>query len=206
MTELVAGTVLSVVHKAAYEATSFNPNSASVLFGGGRFDPTSEQPYGYLYAGESDEAAVAEALLRDVPADDRGCRFLPRKHWAGRQLSRVQVTSPVPLISIRSGGDLGAVGQDTWLTTCDSRDYPQTRAWAHWLRDACADAAGIVWLSKREPAAEVLVLFEDRSPDGLLVDAPGPLAGPCPFDADEGFDWLRAALAAYRVSIRRPNR
>lgn len=198
-----AGTVLSRVHQTRHSATSFNPVPADVLYGGGRFDSTASDPYGYTYAAMSDNAAVSEALLRDVPANDRGARFLAKRYWSGRQLSHVQVTMEVRLVSIRSGTDLGTIGQDTWLTTCDADEYPQTRTWAHWLRRMCPDAAGIIWLSKREPGAEVLILFEDRCPDGLLIEAAGPLAGPCVFDEDDGYNWLRAHLARYGVGIRR---
>lgn len=203
MVELAASAVFSRVHQTAYAATEFNQVGSDVLFGGGRFDSTTEDVYGYLYAGESDSSAVAEGLLRDVDANDRGYRFLAKKYWRGRQLSRVRTSKPVTLIAIRSGLELGAIGQDTWLTTCDPDDYPQTRAWAHWLRSIAPHAAGVVWLSKREPAAEVLLLFEDRCPNGLLVEVPGALAGPCVFEQDEGFQWLRQTLADYRVSIRR---
>ncbi|HEX8645752.1 MAG TPA: RES family NAD+ phosphorylase [Thermoleophilaceae bacterium] len=201
-TEVPAGTVLSRVHRTAHAACGFNPIASDILFGGGRFDATDDESYGYLYAGESDEAAVAEALLRDVDANDRGYRFLAKRYWRGRQLSRVRTTRPVTVVSLRSGTDLGAIGQDTWLTTCDADDYPQTRNWAHWLRQIVPDAAGIVWISKREPAAEAFVLFEDRCPAGFLTDAFGPLPFPCVFEEDDGCAWLRMTLARYRVTIR----
>jgi len=203
MMRLDRGTILSRVHSSAYSATSFNPNQADVLYGGGRFDSTWDDSYAFTYAARSDDAAVAETLLRDMNADDRGDRFLPKIYWRGRQLSRVRLTDSVDLISLRSGRDLAAIGQDSWLTSCGADEYPQTRAWAHWLRRICSAAAGIVWLSKRDPGSEVLVLFEDRCPSDLLMEVPGPLSGSCAFDDDGGFDWLRATLARYRVGIRR---
>lgn len=203
LTTLVAGTVLSRVHDASYPGTSFNPVASHPLFGGGRFDATPTDPYTYLYAAESDDAAVAEALLRDVDANDRGSRFLPKKYWRGRALSRLILTEDLTLITLRTGKQLGAIGQDTWLTTCDSDDYPQTRAWAHWLRAEAPGAQGIVWKSKREPAADALVLFGDRCAPGLVSPAPGPLAPlACDFRTPVGFDWLRSTLSQYRVSIR----
>lgn len=200
---LPAGRYLSRVHGAAYPGASFNPVASDVLFGGGRFDATADDRYGFLYAAETDEAAVAEALLRDIDANDRGARFLAKKYWCTRQLSRMQTTVPLPLISLRSGADLGAIGQDTWLTTCDPDDYPQSRAWAHWLRSIASDACGIIWVSKREPTAHAVVLFEDRCPPGAIVPAPGPLAAPCEFGQAAGFQWLRGCLAKYRVAIRK---
>jgi hypothetical protein len=201
--DLEAGTALSRVHRSAFESTAFNPVASEVLFGGGRFDSTEKDSYSYLYAGESDRAAIAEGLLRDVEANDRGARFLAKEYWRGRQLSRLQTTVTLPLISLIDGEDLGAIGQDTWLTTCDADDYPLTRSWAHWLRGVEPDAAGLAWLSKRHPGSMVLCLFEDRCPAGALAPTSGPLPGPCVFEKDPGFAWLRDTLAGFRVAIRR---
>jgi hypothetical protein len=191
------------VHLAVYPAHGFNPVEADLLYAGGRFDSTEKDPYGFLYAGFSDGAAISETLLRDLPADDRGSRFLPRVLWRERQLSRIATTSELRLITLQSGEDLGAIGQDTWLTNCDADDYPQTRDWAHWLRAIDRDAHGIIWLSKREPGVPAVVLFEDRCPPGSLALASGPLVVPCSFANPAGADWLKEQLAAYRVSIRR---
>jgi RES domain len=205
-TTLAAGTVLSRVHRTQYGSREFNPHGSDILWGGGRFDSTEKDRYPFLYAGQTDDVAVAEALLRDIDADDHGSRFLAKKYWRGRQLSRLRTTEDVRLVSLRTGKDLGAIGQDTWLTTCNAQEYAFTREWAQWLRTQAADAAGLVWHSKREPGQQSLVLFEDRCPGGLLEDAPGPLATDCVFDQEVGFQWLRTTLAQYRVGIRRSRR
>jgi RES domain-containing protein len=202
-TTLPAGTTFSRVHDTAYAGTSFNPVASQTLFGGGRFDSTGEDVYTYLYAADTDDAALAEALLRDIDPDDRGARFLAKRYWKDRELSRFRLTEPVEVITLRTGKELGAIGQDDWLTACGPDDYPQTRAWAHWLRAEVTTAQGIVWKSKRESADDALVLFGDRCPAALLAPAPGPLAsGPCIFNTPAGFGWLRGALAGYRVGIR----
>lgn len=174
------------------------------MWGGGRFDSTKEAVYGYMYAAAGSRVAVAEALLRDIDPDDRGGRFLPRTAWRERTISVLRTTVDVQLLALRTGPELGAIGQDTWLTTCDSRDYAMTRAWAHWLREVAPDAAGIIWLSKRDPGEPVLALFDDRCPPGLLVRESGPTARGVTFDDPEGFDWLRETLGLYRVSVKRP--
>jgi hypothetical protein len=203
LTTLVAGTTLSRVHETLYASVEYNPHASDVLWGGGRFDSTERDPYAFLYVGETDDVAVAEALLRDVDADDHGSRFLAKKYWRGRCVSRVVTTQDIQLISLRTGKDLGAIGQDTWLTTCNAQDYPFTRDWARWLREQAVEAAGIVWYSKREPGQESFVLFEDRCPAGLLDEVSGPLVGDCVFEADAGYAWLRGTLAPYRVAVRR---
>ncbi|MEQ1736479.1 MAG: RES family NAD+ phosphorylase, partial [Rhodoglobus sp.] len=167
------------------------------------FDSTALDTYEYLYAGESDSTAIAEALLRDVEANDRGYRFLSKNVWGGRQLSRVETAAALQIVSLRTGQDLGAIGADTWLTTSDPDDYPQTRAWAKWLRSVCPSASGVAWLSKREPGTTSYVIFGDRCPAGALHLSAPPVPGACVFDEPDGFDWLRNHLAPYRVSIRR---
>jgi len=201
-TVLAKGTILSRVHLDIYGSATFNPVEADVLFGGGRFDSTNEDPYPYAYAADRDDVAVAEALLRDVLANDRGARFLAKRYWRSRQASRVITTEPIELIRLVSGADLGSIGQDTWLTMCDPDDYPQTRAWAHWLREQTPSAGGFQWVSKRDPSGRSFVLFGDRCPNALAHE-PGPLTSPCTFDTDEGLAWLRATLAGFRVAIRR---
>lgn len=177
---------------------------SDIRFGGGRFDGTDLDPYPYLYAASTDNAALAETLLRDLDPDDTGGRFLPKPSWSARQLSRLETTSDLEMITLCSGTDLAAIGQDTWLTSCASDDYPQTRAWSQWLRGRSPTAAGIAWLSKREPATPSYVFFGDRVPTDPFTTTAGPLdPKDCVFDTDQGFAWLRAALKAYRVAIRR---
>lgn len=203
-TTLAAGTTVSRVHETRFPADSPNPKQADIRFGGGRFDGTALDPFPYLYAAATDTAALAETLMRDLDPDDFGSRFLHKAAWKGRQISRLETTIDLTLITLRSGTDLGAIGQDTWLTWCTPDDYPQTRAWAQWLRHQHPTAAGIVWLSKREPAVESYSLFADRLPPDPFLAAPGPLdPKDCDFDTDPGFYWLRDALRPYRVAIRR---
>lgn len=199
---LPAGGTFSRVHDMAFAGTSFNPVGSQTLFGGGRFDSTDDDLYSYLYAADTDDGALAEALLRDIDPDARGARFLAKRYWMDRELSRFSLIEPIEVITLRTGKQLGAIGQDDWLTACGPDDYPQTRAWAHWLRAEVTTAQGIVWKSKREPSADALILFGDRCA-GLFAPVPGPLAvGPCVFNTSAGFAWLRGALAGYRVGIR----
>jgi len=199
---LPVGSVLSRVHRSAYAGLDFNPVASDVVFGGGRFDSTVADPFGFLYAGVSDATAIAEALLRDLDSNDYGARFLAKKYWGGRHLSRVTTTSDVELVALRTGVDLGAIGVGTWLTDCDPDEYPQSRAWGHWIRGIAPHVAGFVWLSKREPGADAYIFFDDRCPPGLFAPTPGPFAGACDFDDPVGRQWLRDHLAQYRVAIR----
>lgn len=206
VTGLPPGTVLFRVHQKAFAADSFNPVPSHRYYSGGRFDATADDAYPFLYAGESVDVAVAGTLLRDLPPDDTGIRQLPRARFAGRRISAVSITTTLPLVSLCSGTDLGAVAQDTWLTTCDPRDYAQSRHWAHWIRGHAGAAAGYVWLSRREPGTLAYVLFGDRMPPGsvrAVTDPRVPLGDEADFDTVRGRRALRNRLLRYNVGLSR---
>ncbi|UED86744.1 RES family NAD+ phosphorylase [Streptomyces profundus] len=197
---LAAGTPLFRVHSAARPATAFNPVPAHCLYGGGRFDATRCDTYGYLYAGLSVEAAVCETLLRSVPFDGSGRpRLLPRAAVRGRRISVLRLAHEVRVVPLVSGRDLAAVGQDSWLVQAEAADYPYTRDWGHWIRaGAGADVQGFLWPSKREPADRALILFADRCADGTLTEADTP---PVDLDSRDGIGWLNAILDGYLASV-----
>jgi RES domain len=201
---LAPGTRLSRVHEVRYETCTFNPTVTDQHWGGGRFDATEEDRYGYIYAGSSELVAVSEALLRDLATDDHGARLLPTKALEGRRLGWLAPTSPLDLVSLRSGADLAAVAQDTWLTQAPSSDYAFTRRWGHAIRKWAPWAAGLVWRSRLEPDGLAFIFFDDRCPDGAFEEI---LHG-TPVDAADsnlyagaGHVFLRALLEHYRVAV-----
>lgn len=203
---LSAGTVLFLVHNKRVPAAAFNPVPSHRYYGGGRFDATEDDPYPYLYAGSTVDVAVAETLLRDLSPDDTGIRQLSRSKVAGRRISAIEVTADLELVSLRSGTDLGAVAQDTWLTTCDPRDYAQSRHWAHWIRTHAKSAVGYVWLSRREPGAAAYVLFGDRFSPSVITQAVHPdvpAGDEADFDTPRGRRALRNRLTRYNVALSR---
>lgn len=173
--------------------------------GGGRFDATPEDQYSYLYAASDDPTAISEALLRDVPFNDRGHRILPRAKITGRSIGWLRSTAPLQLVSLRSGEDLAAVGQDGWwLTTCPAAEYPDTRRWAHAIRRWAPWAAGLTWHSRWEPGGFAYVFFEDRCPDHIFEEAVDDM--PLPerdraLDAGEAETYLRQILLRYRATL-----
>ena len=159
-----------------------------------------------MYAGSTVDVAVAETLLRDLSPDDTGIRQLPLPKVAGRRISAIEVTADLELVSLRSGTDLGAVAQDTWLTMCDPRDYAQSRHWAHWIRSHAKSAAGYVWLSRREPGAAAYVLFGDRFSPSVIsptVHPDVPVGDEADFDTARGRRALRNRLTRYNVGLSR---
>jgi hypothetical protein len=199
LTELVR------IHSIRFESTAFNPTLADPHWGGGRFDATIQDEYGYLYAASTDAAAVSETLLRDLPIDDAQNRLLTRAAIRERRFAWLRTLSDLDLVSLRSGEDLGVLMQDTWLVTAPSREYGATRRWAHAVRSWAPWAQGFVWHSLREPEALAYVFFQDRCPDNCFEEfttgTPIPPRGSRRLDQGMGHQHLKAILARYRVAI-----
>lgn len=201
---LPAGTRLARIHSAGFAATEFNSTVARSDLQGRRFDATPGGEYAFLYAAEDDATAVSEVLLRDLPIDERGARLLPHAALTGRWIGWLRTTVDLELVSLRSGEDLAAVGQDTWLTTAPAAEYAATRRWAPAIRGWAPWAAGLTWRSHREPEGFAYVFFEDRCPtecfkevtDGLPVPA-----GDQNLDAAAGRVYVEELLTRYRVVL-----
>lgn len=194
---LPAGTRLARVHSDAFAATAFNPTPAPTADRGGRFD-SLDGDYGYLYAGEDQHVAVAEALLRDVPFPEGGPRQLPFRAVRSKNLSWLETTGDLSLVSLR-GADLGQVGQDVWLTKCEAAEYAQTRRWAAAIRRWVPDAAGFVWRSRRDEERLAYVFFDDRVPGEPFVVVGDPLS----VDKGAGLVRVRKVLLQHNVVLTR---
>jgi RES domain len=203
------GTVIWRVHQRPYAARAFNSRLAKSLYGGARFDATSSDAYPYYYAALDEETALAETLLRGLPSDQTGHRAVPRSAVECRQISALVVTRDLELVSLITGKDLAAIGQDAWLVTSDPHDYPQTRDWGHWLRAQAKWAHGFVWNSLRDTGRQAIVLFGDRCAadfgtgyERLLLHEVTELG----VDLDDavGATWLNDRFGPYRAGIAPP--
>lgn len=205
------GSCLWRVHlHPAYTAWSFKSKLADVLYDGARFDATEADPYPFLYAGLTEETALAETLLRDVPPDDRGYRSVPRTAVSDRRIAALVLVSDLQLVSLISATDLAAIGQDYWLVTAPGHDYPQTRDWAHWLRRQAPWAHGLVWNSLRDPGGHAMVLFGDRLARDFDADYEQALLREIPELAvclgdDAGTAWTNERLRQYRAVVPPPS-
>lgn len=191
-----AGTTLYRIHSSSFGPTDFNPTVSKNPFGGGRFD-SAEGDYSWLYAGHTVLAAVAETLLRDVPLADFGRpRSIPLAQVRGKRLSVVEVKRDLEFVNLSGKGAI-ALGQDSWLTTCDSRNYGETRHWARKIREWCPDAAGFRWRSRVDNDEFSYVVFGDRITADGLVKSGRPLN----LTSARGAMQLRSALAAYGMTV-----
>lgn len=197
---LPRGTTLYRVHSGRRDAAAFNPRPAHCLYGGGRFDGTSCDPYPYLYAGVGTAAAVCETLLRSLPFDpDGGPRLLPRVSVEHRRLSTLRLAADTDVVSLTTARDLAAVHQDSWLVHTEASEYAYTRDWAHWIRGHTGPwAKGLVWASKRDPGDRAVVLFGDRCPPGTVEVVED---GVVDFGTEDGQEWLNSLLEPYFVRI-----
>jgi hypothetical protein len=204
---LTAKTVLYRIHPTTFGATAFNPKLTHRYFGGGRFDATDDDAYGYMYVGDTDLCAVAETLLRDLPIDATGAITVPWVAIENRRLSAVELQEPLPLVTLVGLEALRRSSQDTWLVQTDPPEYPRTRHWGHWIRSQAPGAAGFVWPSKRDPTRRSYILFADRVPDGALKDVSHTLAGTAsdPFSTPSGLAALRVALATFNANVEGPS-
>ena len=167
---LPAGTLLTRIHSAQFPVGAFNPTVAREQLRGGRFDSTPEDPYAFLYAAGDDPTAVAEALLRELPIDERGRRLLPRLRLGGLRIGWLRTTADLAITRLRSGRDLAAIGQDAWLTAGPASEYEMTRRWASAIRGWDKKAAGLTWRSRLEPDGTAYVLFSDRGAANALEE------------------------------------
>jgi len=201
---LPAGTTLTRIHSAVFGVTQFNPSIAQDDLRGGRFDATPNDEYAFLYAAEDDATAVSEVLLRDLPIDDYGARLLPYAGLSQLSISWLRTTLDLAIVGLRSGRDLAAIGQDTWLTASPAAEYAMTRRWASAIRGWAPWASGLTWRSHREPEGFAYVFFADRCPEdsfeevtnGLPVPPGGQSLG-----AGAARLYVEGILASYRVAL-----
>ena len=146
-------------------------------------------------------------LLRELEPDETGMRAVSHTMVRSRRLSGVVLTRDLPVVSLVTGKDLAAVGQDAWLVT--ATEYSQTRAWARWLRGEAKWAYGLIWPSLRDPGSMAVILFGDRCAAEFGPGYPAALLHEVPelgidLGDTDGAVWLNHLLEPYRASIAPP--
>ncbi|MEZ0343122.1 RES family NAD+ phosphorylase [Mycobacterium sp. pV006] len=162
-TVLESGARLYRVFTAAKgrSATTFNPGFGSPS----RFAFFGTPTVPVLYAAATQEAAIAETLLHDVPVSGG---ILPYDAYARTVMARLEVARPLTIgvlhgLGLRTlkvtAGDLTASGADT---------YHDTVRWAEAAHDSGLD--GLVWMSRLCNDAKSYVFFGDRCSDAFIQD------------------------------------
>lgn len=186
---LHAGSTLSRVHTNVRGPQAFNPGPR----GGARFSFFGEPPVPVLYAAETDEAAVAETLLREVPV--AGGQLTP-DDYKRTVLSRVTTGRDLRLAAFFGMGlrTLGVIA--TQLTDTPATNYPQTRKWAEAAHTAGFD--GVAWMSKRNNSDQAYMLFGDRVQGRDLTVESGTARI---FAVGAGRDWLADLCAPLHIEV-----
>lgn len=148
-----------------------------------------------LYAAATEEAAVAESLLHDIPHTGGA---LPYNSYASTVMGRLSVTRDLRLARLRGTGLRRLKVTATELTDTAASAYPRTVQWARAAHHAGFD--GLSWTSRRCNDAQAIVLFGDRCLNAVEQD---PSFGRL-FQSGEGLDWLISMCAPLHVDVLPP--
>lgn len=148
-----------------------------------------------LYAADTEQGALAETLLHDVPTT--GGR-LTYDAYADSVMGRLVVRRALRLASLRGLGlrRLGVSARE--LTDTEASEYPRTVAWAAAAHTAGFD--GLAWTSRLCNDTRAVVLFGDRCGDAISQD---PTYGRL-FESGPGLDWLIDTCAPLHVDVLPP--
>ena len=148
-----------------------------------------------LYAADTEQGALAESLLHDVPTT--GGR-LTYDAYADSVMGRLAVRRALRLASLRGLGlrRLGVSARE--LTDTEASEYPRTVAWAAAAHTAGFD--GLAWTSRLCNDTRAVVLFGDRCGDAISQD---PTYGRL-FESGPGLDWLIDTCAPLHVDVLPP--
>jgi RES domain len=141
--------------------TAFNPG------GGGptRFAFFGNPVVPILYAADTEQAAIAESLLHDIPEDGG---VLPYDKYSDKVLALLNTTRDLRL-AVLHGIDLRRLKvKPEDVTSTPASDYPTTVKWAEAAHGIGLD--GMVWMSRLCNTAKAYVFFGDRCDDAFTQD------------------------------------
>lgn len=176
-----AGRVIHVIHDTAFAPESFNPgvDGTGRLHKPTRFAPirdAADKVVPYLYGGSTQDCAIFETVFHEVPVDAAD-KFVDLDDFAQRGHGELVPNRDLKLVDLTSEGLHRLKVPKHELITSPSRYYPLTARWAEALHRQCADADGLLWMSRQRDRDHALLLFGDRLAGALSgVRMGGPLA------------------------------
>jgi hypothetical protein len=150
---LPEGHLLYRVLSATRTATDFNPGFGSPT----RFGFFGSPKVPIMYAADTEDAAIAETLLHDIPAPGG---LLPYDQYATKVLVRLKVTRSVRLGVLHGTGLRRLKVTAGELTASAASSYHSTVRWAAAAHGAGLD--GLVWMSRQCNDTKAYVFFGDR--------------------------------------------
>ena len=165
-----AGQTFFRVHSAKRAANESNPG-----IGQGRFHPFCShkgKTVSTLYAADSIEGTLSEAIFRGVPSIGN-LRGIRKQSLTGIVLSQLRPTHDLTLADLRGHG-LRRLGlQRNQLLETEAVDYEYSAAWAGALYHVDTKLDGLIWVSRQFDTAAVMMLFGDRvKRKSLVIEQP----------------------------------
>lgn len=165
---LDVGTVLYRVHSDRFVASAFNPGVGAPT----RFAFFGAPVVPVLYAGDTEDVAISESVLHDVP---RRGGIVTDREFGGKRCSRIVVRRRLRLASLVGYGPRRLDVDADAVCATDASEYPSTVRWAEAAHDAGFD--GLAYPSRQASGRRAVVLFGDR------VDE-------ADFDVDRSYQWF----------------
>jgi hypothetical protein len=171
------------------QVTDFNPGKGERT----RFAFFGSPVVPVLYAAQTEEAAVCETILHDLPPGPGKIRF---RSVAGRVCAPLTTTRDLRLASLLGDGPRVLETEAKHVTGTMASQYGRTVRWAEAAHKA--DFDGLVWMSNRRNSDRAYVFFGDRVQPGDLAALPG--SGKI-FAAGPDLDWLVDYLSRLKIDI-----
>lgn len=171
--------VIHVIHDTVFAPESFNPgvDGAGRLRKPTRFAPIRDaagQVVPYLYGGSTLDCAIFETVFHEVPVDAAD-KFVDLGDFAQRGHGELVPNRDLKLVDLTTDGLHRLKVPKHELITSPARNYPLTARWAEALHRQCADADGLLWMSRQRDRDHALLLFGDRVAGvlgGMRIGAP----------------------------------
>ena len=158
---LPEGHLLYRVLSASRTATDFNPGLGSRT----RFGFFGKPVVPIMYAADTEDAAIAETLLHDIPAEGG---LLPYDQYATKVLVRLKLTQRLHVGVLHGTGLRRLKVTAAELMSSPASSYATTVRWAEAAHKAGLD--GLVWMSRQCNDTKAYVFFGDRCAEAFAQD------------------------------------
>lgn len=158
------------------------------------FPADNDQNVPALYAAQTENSAVAESLLHDIPTP--GGLLYPRDYQT-KVLGRFTVNRKLTVAEFRGLGlrQLGVTARQ--LTDTPAVEYRHTVRWAQAAHKTGFD--GVIWTSSKCNDAYAIMLFGDRVTAHDLSAVPGGRS----FMDPASVDWLTSLCGELNIQVLR---
>jgi hypothetical protein len=164
---VLAGSPLYRIHTDRFGAAEFNPGLGAAT----RFAFFGDPVVPILYAGDTEDTAFCEAILRETAVGG----YLPEAGYRGRRCSRISPRRDLRLASLVGFGPRALGVEAELVCATDANDYPLTVRWAEAAHEAGFD--GLAYPSRFASGRRATVYFGDR------------VSG-SDFEVDSGYSWF----------------